>query len=158
MENEEWGDEPVFLIRTGNSTARVVHGKRYIIQVDGRIIDENGNPMNPYRGNELSWKVAPKNDQHRNIYGGGQSEEEIPMETNKQKAEDNNVPNFEVKVFIGGKDAASMSDKELFRKIKAIEGRIKRWNEIVHKPIKLNDSIKELETDIEDIVEYIDRR
>lgn len=66
--------------------------------------------------------------------------------------------NIETKTFIGGVDAASMDDTQVFRQIAKLEGEIDKLKAIRAKSTKLSAAIKALEKDVTELVAYVDGR
>lgn len=65
---------------------------------------------------------------------------------------------IETVVMINGADASKLSDGQIFDLIGSIEGQIDRLSKIKAQPKKLVARIKELQDDIQKLVEYVDNR
>lgn len=78
-------------------------------------------------------------------------EQTMNIETNQNVA-------IEVRTIIFGRDANSMSDQELIEAIKRVEGQISSLKEVKTSSKKIASSIKELEKQLEGIVEVLDAR
>lgn len=68
------------------------------------------------------------------------------------------APNIEVKVFIGGEDAARMSDEQIFNKIASLEDQITKASRILTRPKKLDKLVESIQADINKLVEFVDAR
>lgn len=69
-----------------------------------------------------------------------------------------NTPNIEVKTFIGGEDAARMSDEQIFNKIASLEDQITKASRIMTRPKKLDKLVESIQADINKLVEFVDAR
>ena len=68
------------------------------------------------------------------------------------------APNIEVKTFIGGEDAARMSDEQIFNKIASLEDQITKASRIMTRPKKLDKLVESIQADINKLVEFVDAR
>jgi len=67
-------------------------------------------------------------------------------------------PAFETRHFIHGREAASMTDAYIFNLIGRKEDEINRLNRIHNKPAKLVAAIEALQSEIDQLVKYVDAR
>lgn len=81
-----------------------------------------------------------------------QTQEEPPMDTPTPK------PNIENRVFIRGRDAASMKDAEIFALIDEIEKEIDSLKLIRRRPKKLEAVLLGLQNDVDNLATYVDNR
>lgn len=79
-------------------------------------------------------------------------------DTDSQPTEAIQMPNIETKTFIGGQDATTMSDMDIFKKIANLEMYIESLDKIKNKPQKLLAVIEATQADIDELVEYVDSR
>jgi hypothetical protein len=70
----------------------------------------------------------------------------------------NTSPTIETKTFIGGVDAAKLSDSDIFSRIADLEVEIKKWSAIEQRPKKLNDHIDKMRSDVKALGEFVDSR
>lgn len=68
------------------------------------------------------------------------------------------TPIIETRILIQGRNAAEMSDAQIFGLIGELEGKIKKLEGIEAKPKKLVAAIDTLKADIAKLVEYVDSR
>lgn len=87
-----------------------------------------------------------------------QDKETIMNETKDARLEAQSAANIETKVFIRGRDAAKMSDADIFRFIGQLETEKQGLDAIQNKPKKLTAAMEALQNDIVELVKYVDER
>ena len=60
--------------------------------------------------------------------------------------------------YIFGKDARDLKDNEIYEYIKTIQYKIKSLNEVENKPKKLLAEVKRLQSEIDELVKFVDGR
>ena len=140
--------------RLAPSTSRVTEGKIYALRHDGRIIDDEGNPMRPqlksYGDHSQYWETLP-------------DEANLPSQFSvKQSAPTNEEKNMPLliknAILVNGTDSDNLSTEQVLELIEVEEGHLNRLNTftVLSKAI---DSLKDKHiANIGKLVAIIDKR
>lgn len=110
-------------------------------------------PPCPYNNFRPDYIVNPKRS--TSLQSQPETTEE---ETMNDKTCTDTAENIEHKTFIGGVDAARLSDEQIFERIARIEKQIADYDRIVNKPAKLKKVMDKLAADIDALGKYVDER
>ena len=145
--------------RTGNTTDKVTRGKRYVVESDGRITNDNGDKFMPYvTENSTYWIILEKDEPIMDgvaLYGNDEYWNK-PKE-NKMKIETNVT-------LIDGLKCDEYSDTKILGMIKTLQGEINALQEISEnmpggiKSERLGLKIEAREDKIEQLVSILDTR